>query len=203
MKPLILIIFLFSITQIVYSQVDSISKINLETIIRSINPKGTIVYTNRVSEGVLSKHFRYLRRKKINGISSDTKKNSISLTKQERAYLLSQLQKCFSSYWKDSLFAKSKLIELDSTSSFSVKKHKEIYELRNSKYGDSLRKLYSGLNWEAAVFSFSDIIYLRNKSIFLNYCMWYDGHGGAEDLYFYRKVNGVWKKWILVSGGDW
>ena len=165
MKTLILIIFLISLAQYAYSQVDSFSKINLETIIRNVNPNGTIVYTNRVSKGVLSKHFKYLRRARISGISSDTKQNSILLSKQERSYLLSQLKKCFISYWKDSLFTKSKLIDLDSASSFSAKKNKEIYELINSKSRDSLRHLYPGLNWEVAVFSFSDIIYLRNKSL--------------------------------------
>ena len=203
MKTLLLIIFFFSVAPNAYSQVDSFSKKNLEAIIRNINAKGTIVYTNRVDKAVLSKHFKYLRKTRINGISSDTKHNYIRLKKEERIYLLTQLQKCIHPYWKDSLFSNSKLIDLDSASSFSEKKHKEIYDFVNSKSKDSLKYLYPGLNWEATVFSFSDIIYIRNKTIFLNYCMWYDGHGGAEDLYFYRKVNGIWQKWILVSAGDW
>ena len=106
-------------------------------------------------------------------------------------------------YWQDSLFMNSKLIDLDSSSIFIETRRKEVSNLvANSK--DSIKKIKSGLNWEYAIFSFSDIIYLRHKSIFLNYGMWYDGHGGTEDLYFYQKEKGQveemdpGKRWRLV-----
>lgn len=203
MKQFINIIFLTLITHSVLSQTENSSIINLEKIIRSINPNGTIVYTDRVNKDILSKHFKFLKNKKIKGISSDTKENSIILTKTERNYILSKLKEFMRPYWKDSLFLKSRRINLDSAVAFSNKKIKEISNRVNLKSLDSLKFLYPGLNWEAAVFSFSDIIYLRNNSIFLNYCLWYDGRGGAEDLYFYRKEYGTWKRWILVSAGDW
>ena len=204
MKSVCLLSFFIFCINSLYSQVDSISKANLENIVRSINTKGTIVYTDRIDPGVLKRQIKSLYKTKITGISSDTDSNSITLTKKERIYLLNELKKCTRPYWKDSVFKKSKRIKLDSAAMFTANKQKEVFSfINNPKATDSLKKIDYGFYWECAVFEFSDIIYLRNRSIFLNFCMWYDGHGGAVDLYFYKLKNGIWKKWILVSGGDW
>jgi hypothetical protein len=170
--------------------------------IRRITPSATIYYADRIGAGVLQKHIIALNHSTVKTILKPYS-NYIKLTKAERHYLVTQLKESIKSSWPDNLFPGSKRMPADSFLVHMDKINTEtIGFIKAIEDKDSLTKYSNAFRGYSAVFTFTKPIYIRNHTIFLQYFNWYDG-GGAESLYFYRKENNEWKKWILVSAGDW
>jgi hypothetical protein len=170
--------------------------------IRNISPSVTIYYIDKPGEKFFENIIRDIDHSTVKSISK-IYPNSINLTKVERRYLVSQFKKSASAILRDNLFPDSKRIPLDSVENRQheiLAKIKKLHDSINDK--DSLIAFTNKYKYCKAIFTFTMPIYIRSNSIFLQYFSWYDG-GGAESLYFCRKENNEWKKWIIVSAGDW
>ena len=128
--------------------------------------------------------------------------NSITLTKAEQNYLLSQLGQQM--VWSDSLFPNSKRINADSMWTFlrqmnaqrvlslnQAASQKDTVTIKNLKY------------YYPYVFIFAKPIYIRNNTVCLiAFSAMCGGNCGQTETSFYKKINNEWTKWIIVSAGD-
>ncbi len=187
----------------VYAQIDTTHKVILENLVRRAEPKGTVYYCQNVSEDVINKVIRSLKKRKIFGLTRDTKNNFIILTKKEKTGLINSLKNSITSNWKDSLFANSKRIPSDSLEAqISVNAKKFEQFANNIANIDSFRRIKGDDYYQYyMVFIFSDVFFIRNNSIFLNYLMWFcGGECGLEEYSFIKKKTAIGKDGSIWVG---
>ena len=201
-------IFYFAFTLIAfsaYAQVKPDEVKFLESLLRKTLPEGEIVYTNKINESQLQRVEAHIKPGVIQGAGTETKRNSISLSRKEKKYILSQLEIYTKPFWGDNLFAKSKMIPEDSIASYMKKVYQEYSEsFINPNNSDNdkaeIMKNYPRPN----LFEFSRPIYLRNNSICLVLISYRCGNPcGFDELCFYKKVNDVWTKFVVVYSVDY
>jgi hypothetical protein len=204
LKTQVILITLLHLATVLYSQTDSNSQKILTELVRNIQPESMIYYTERVDNNILYKHFDALLKGTIIGTTIRTRDRMLSLSKSEIKYLISQLKRSAKSSWPEFIFTNSRRIQLDSIPNFMEEKRNELADLRKYPYKlDSLRKAGKSYFDFFRFFEFSDVVYLRNKSFFVNYLMWFNGNGGHEELAFYKWESEKWVKWIVAAGGNW
>ena len=141
-----------------------------------IQKKGdTIVYATNIP----STNIKYLKQKfisKANNLHSYDG-DSLILTKQEKSYILNQLEKLKKYKWSNSLFTKSKSVT-------------------GEQVWNGLAK---DMFWE--VHEFSKPIFIRDNSVCLVYYMHFFGVGGPSYFGFFKEQNGQWKEWISIYSG--
>ncbi len=130
---------------------------------------------------------------------------AINLTDSERAYLLHQIYNAENFKWPDSLFYNSKRIPSKDLFRYSAIKQRDIYikinEAIEENDWDTYDKLQHVYFWD---YEFSKPVYIRNGTVcLLYYAKLCCGNGGSDGLFFFKKINGQWKKWIILRQGDY
>lgn len=173
----------------------------IEQWIRTIQPTGSIVYANRLDKGSIGQiKDKISNRRKITGITKETKSVSIKLTKQEQRYILNQIETLYTFTWKDGLFENSQYLDSDSVMNHLQKKRKAFAEKYKAASDNAKTELIKELNRN--VFYFSKPIFIRKNTICLLYNMYLCGYDcGQTELCFYKLVDGSWEKHIIVISG--
>lgn len=204
MKTLLLLIIYQFVSLHSYCQLDTNSIHTLESILRNEHPNGTLYYTDRLDSGFIKRIRESLKRRKfIGGPTSSNTYATVRLSKKEKKYLDSSLNKFYSNFWQDTLFKNSKRIPVDSMWARIQKQNREFHKNRirdttEAALINSIRKEVENAN----TFQFSPLIYFRNKSIFISFFVRLCGNTcGVDELSFYKLENGIYKKWFLISGG--
>lgn len=130
--------------------------------------------------------------------------NSVTLTKSEQEYLLSQLGQRI--IWNDNLFNNGKRISSDSMWTFLKKLNTERVATINQAVIDkdtlTIKKLPQLIKNHPFVFTFAKPIYIHDNTICLiSFGAMCGGDCGQTETSFYKKVNNQWTKWIVVTAG--
>jgi hypothetical protein len=129
--------------------------------------------------------------------------NTITLTKSEQKYLLTELGQRI--IWNDYLFTNGKRISSDSMRIFLKKQNtdrvKTINQAAKSKDTLTIKALGELKNYPY-VFTFAKPIYIRNNTVCLiSFIAMCGNECGQTETSFYKKVNNEWTKWVVVSSG--
>jgi hypothetical protein len=203
MRVVIFLICYHFFPQFLFSQIDSATTAIIESILRKEHSEGKLYYTDKLDSNIILeiKHKIKARKYMLNNTLGEFE--TIVISKKEKKYIDSILNKTYAYIWSDSLFANSKRIPKDSMWTHIERKNKEFYAQKS--FDTSKNEIIKSIGRQvqnANTFQFSPIIYLREKSIFLFYFIRLCGSlCGVYELYFYRLENGKYKKWLLLSGG--
>jgi competence protein ComGC len=169
---------------------DNLENINvLEEVIKIVDSQEQIFYLKKIKG--LKKSDRlflriangrfYIKENEVEDFSGNISKegrklDSLILSKKEIEKLLLNLKK--QTVWEDNLFENSTGLED-----------------RNDKYKKNNKSKY--------IFVFTKPIYIRNNSIcFVSYAAICGGDCGVFESAFFIKEKTKWKKWIIISGGE-
>ena len=96
------------------------------------------------------------------------------------------------------------MIPLDSFTSHLHTRKMELDSLMKiPKMKDSMAKTpYLYINY-TLTFQFSDVVFLRNKNLYVVFLMWYNGTGGSNMVMLRRKTENGWSKPAYVRAGSW
>jgi hypothetical protein len=179
MKFLLAIILPLLLCQNLYGQSDTDFKKVIEDCIRRKQDTGKVVYIDTASliDPVIK---LVLKRKKIRGMINDSARSNIFLTRPERKFIVQKSLSKEKAVWRDSLFNQAR----------KTSENYSIYESRR--------------NYKIKYFAFSKPIFIRNNSICLFQLIYmFSAEGGYKQLYFYKKENDIWEKWIMIPLGAW
>ncbi len=169
---------------------------------RQITSKEQIVYVDTVNAtGSVPTQLKEIFQK--GKVTDKRLGSSITLTKSEQEYLLSQLGQRI--VWNDNLFEKGKRICSDSMWNFLGKLNAERVATINKASIDkdslTIKKLQQLKNYPF-VFTFAKPIYIRDNSVCLiSLGAMCGGDCGQTETSFYKKENGEWTIWIVVTSG--
>jgi hypothetical protein len=197
--PLLLLLLVSNIASFAQAEKDAISF--LEKIIRNTQTDGQIIYTDKINKNVLEKVRNGLDKRLITGVTAETENNSIELTKQEKKYILTELENSTYPYWNENLFNDSKLIREENSTAYIKKVFQEYSENLNNPTSSTSDRLALIKNYSAPnVFEFSMPVYLRDNTVCFVFMSYLCGNPcGFDELCFYKKENNVWKKWVVVN----
>jgi hypothetical protein len=197
-----LLISLFFLTFEAKAQFDSLVLNTIYSEIRKAQPFGVINYGEKLPTQAIRNIIKSISKRKIISESAKPTKDSIWLTSIEIKYLQQQLEKLYHFIWRDEIFPNSKRHPTDSLE--SVVHHLNKTLLDSSKLlkdSASIGKFYSS-HRQFSLFNFSKPIFIRKNTIFLLFFLWFNGtNSGSDGLFFYKKKDKVWKKWIVVQQG--
>jgi hypothetical protein len=179
MKFLLPALLLMLLCQNLYGQTDADFRKIIEDCIRAKQDTGNVVYLDTASliDPAIK---RVLNKKKIEGMISDAAWGEIFLSKSEIKFIVRKSQNREKIIWPDSLFNKARKISYFDS----------IYQTRG--------------NYKIKLFAFSQPVFIRNNSICVFQLIFMYGYSaGYKQLYFYRKENEIWKKWLLIDLGAW
>ncbi len=185
-----------------YGQLSKDDTAILSKAFRQITSQEQIVYIDTVNAtGSVPTRLKEIFQK--DKLTDKNSKNSITLTKSEQEYLLSQLGQRI--IWNDNLFNNGKRICSDSMWSFLKKLNTERVGTINQAAIDkdtlTIKKLQQLKNYPF-VFTFAKPIYIRNNTVCLiSFGAMCGGDCGQTETSFYKKENDQWTKWIVVTGG--
>lgn len=188
-----------------YGQVDEDDIFILLKAFREVTSQEQIFYVDTVNKDTtIPEPIREVFQKgKIIDAKKSGQINSLRLTKAEKKYLLEQIGK--TTILEENFFVGSKRIDSDSIWVFLKKENtRRVTSINQAALnGDTLS--YKKLNYHYSyVFSFSKPIYIRDKTVCLiSFVAMCGVNCGREETSFYRKENNEWKKWIVVSAGDY
>lgn len=158
----------------------------------------TIYYTNNIDTTNIKKMKGHFHRDTIYNqaweISTDDKINGLFLKRKEKSNINYQIQKLLNFKWPDAALPRSKIITPERISDYVKLEDKSLALKKIIAWEHKLIDKYNGY------YSFSKPIFIRNDTI----CIFDYGYGcgstcGDGSLAVYRKVNGTWQKWILLS----
>lgn len=185
-------------------QTDSVSLNFIHSVLRAEQANGTILYSDKISKHLPTNIYSQLLNKdSISGLDvldyRDGRWVSLKLSAEDKKDIRIILQKTNTWQWKDNLFENSRRMPADSVQSY-LRKHLITY-IEDRKRSDSLGTARTVSRY-VNVFMFAPPIYLNNRKFVLFY-FWRDcgSDCGVDELCVYRLENGVYKKWILLSGG--
>ena len=176
--------FSISNSQTNFQAIDIIEKIIIET-----------QDTNRIyyADSIL-KYYRYndimkaLQKRKYSSYLSPNEKTSIKLTRSEIKYLISQIELQRDEIWPDQLFANSEKVQSDS-----------LWATLKKIWPNQIPRDFKATK---RVWEFTQPIVFRNGSCaliyYLNFC---GGECGNDELSFYTRAEGEWKKMVRVRAG--
>jgi hypothetical protein len=117
----------------------------------------------------------------------DTSKVSLKLERNEIRYLDKEFKKDSTFAWAANMFNNSVITSYDSADQYRRKYLNEQKEKKNKRF-----------------FLFSRIVYFRNNSIAVfRLAEMYEYSAGYDYLFFYRKIDGDWKRYMKVYMGAW
>ena len=205
MNSVLFVFLFFTIAIAAYRVEDENGIIFIGGLIRKVQPEGQIIYTDKINKGLTDKIKSSISKSIIRGISEDTKKNSITLSRQEKKYILDQLENCSRPYWGENLFPNSKMIREEELLSHIKKAHEEYSDNYNNPNNTGNDKLLMIKNYQKPnVFEFSCPVYIRNNSYCFIYFSSICGNPcGFDELSIYKKENDKWIKWIVVSAREY
>ncbi|MBL0140136.1 MAG: hypothetical protein IPP86_16680 [Bacteroidetes bacterium] len=168
---------------------------------RQITSQRQIVYVDTVGPN------SYVQEKLQEAFKKDTiidkrRGNSITLTESEMNHIISQLGK--ETIWYDNLFFNCKRIDSDSLLSVAKQMYAERVQSLNEailkKDTARIKDLKQNYSY---VFEFTKPIYIRDNTICLiSFNAMCGLDCGQSETSFYKKDEGEWTKWVLVSSGD-
>jgi len=173
--------------------------------IRNHQRTGTIYYADKPYNEFNKQAFEPLYKNPVVNIFGSKNKASITLTKQEREYILSQLQNFPNEILSDSLLPNSKRIAIGGIQKFVRKANESIYDSLINLHDTVAAYQFLSSSFMHSSFFFSKPIYIRNNTIVLSCFTWLVGNSwaGTSELCFYKKENNHWVKWITVTRGDY
>lgn len=203
MRPLTLLFFLiFAIAYPCQSQQDSSFIETIDSIVTKFQRGGIRYYADRLYPTMIEPVQMAVANGKIYSIYRN-RVDTLVLTQGEKRFLSKELRALESFRWGDQVIRNSKSVDRDSLDQFIGQIWKLTYDSIREVSGQKELDKYvirNGLNWG---FSFSKPIFIRDGSICLFFIMNYFNSSGSSEWAFYRKENAVWKKWLVVSGGEW
>ena len=171
--------------------------------IRRLQPEGTIYYADKPDKQTLRYQYSTLTLRKFKSFGQNIADSFLIITKDEQRYLITELEKSLKSPLPDKLFENAKRLSSGKIFEFVDRLNRKLYDSVRH-LSDSLQALHARRRlmryWS---FLFTNPIYIRNRTIFLQYFMYYNLSSGANYLTFYKKRDGNWVKWITVGGGAW
>lgn len=203
MKLLLLFILSLANLKLATAQIDSEYIHLIHKRIRKIQPSGTIYYANHPDYGPIEYTLNYFNSRKFKSRLKDAGDSILTLTQKEQQYLISELKKAPKVSFPDSLFENSKCIIADSLVMHVERLNKQSQHSLPSIDDTIQTSIESEFKTRYWAFFFSNPIYIRNKSIFLTYFMFYDRSSGSQLLVFYKKHQDRWIPWIIAGSGDW
>ncbi len=128
----------------------------------------------------------------------------IILTKKDKASLLEQIKTLKKYQWQDSLFENSRRIEQDSIWVNIHRENKKRFSAISDATAQRDTTTINKLKHERTrIYTFSKPLYIREKSVALTGFGWMcGGDCGHNEVAFYKKVHGKWKRWAVISEGD-
>jgi hypothetical protein len=173
----------------------------VEKLIREQQPEGKIIYTDKLNSNEIFKIKLRLKSETIQSIGKDTRQNSVVLSRLERKEIARQFDLLCSPFWSDNLFNDSKLVPIENLWPYFKTVYQEYSEsLSNPNSSETDRSNLVKNYQRPSVFQFSPPIYLKDKTICLIYVRSLCGNPcGVGELAFYKKENGQWNKWVVVS----
>ena len=203
MRPLtLLFILIFSTAYHCQSQQDSSFIETINSIISKFQRGGIRYYADRLYPSMIKPVQMAVANGKIYSIYRN-RVDTLVLTKEEKSFLSKELRALETFRWGDQVIRNSKSVDRDSLDQFIGQIWKHTYDSIRQVSGQKELDKYviqNGLYWG---FSFSKPIFIRNGNICLFFIMNYFNSAGSHEWAFYRKENAVWKKWLVVSGGEW
>jgi hypothetical protein len=176
------------------SSQDTVALKYIESRIREIQPEGEMYYSTLPMQDYYQQFIDGFKDRIISQ-SGET----LTLTKKEMSFLKRELRAILMLEYPDSLFPHSLRMSKESIIAFVDAKNRSAYDsLLNSRDRSKVRHYIR--YW---AFSFSRPIYIRESQLMIFYFMYFANSGGEHELSFYKKINGSWKFFALVSGGAW
>ncbi len=202
MKILILLALFQIHTVPTFSQLDSVSKDLMTSLIRNQQPDGTIYYTDKLDDWCISIIKKSLHKRKLIGIGRPMNVDTLRLSRKEQKYFDSVINKLKFNYWSDSLFPNSKRIPVDSFHSHISQKNREFHQaIARDTSNNSINFIGKMVSF-SNTFQFSPLIYFRNKSLLLFFVLrMCGGDCGIYELNLYKFEDGIYRKWLLINGG--
>ncbi len=204
-RPFVILIWLTSVQLFcvgaTYGQVSQDDTTILLKAFRQVTSQRQIVYVDTVNAN--SSVPERLKERLQKGTVTDKRQgNSITLTKNEQDYLLSQLGQ--QTVWSDNLFPNSKRIHSDSMwthlRQINAQRVLSLNQAALQKDSVTIKNLRYDYPY---VFTFAKPIYIRDNTVCLiAFGAMCGGDCGQTETSFYKKENNEWIKWIIVSAGD-
>jgi len=204
-QKIISLIWLISVqlicTGAIYAEVNPEDTTILLKAFRKVTSQGQIVYIDTVNaSGSIPNQLKEIIQK--SKITDKRQGETITLSKSEQEYLLSQLAK--PTVWDDNLFSDCKRIDADSMWTHiklkDIKRRIALNQAVLQKDTTTIKNLQHSFSY---VFSFSKPIYIRDNTICLiSFSAICGGTCGQSEASFYKKSNNQWSKWIIVTAGD-
>jgi hypothetical protein len=197
-KGLIFILFVLCLSRS-FGQINSefVSLINGE--IRSLQPLGTIFYSNKIPLGIVNLNSDLRWNTDLKERVQSCKAKGINISKRDIRELRSKMKAAFLEFIPDSLFPNSKSLIIDSL-------HKRV-SLNNRFILDSVLALSRKerpnpglLNWE---FYFSVPVYNKKETLMLFFFMYYWSSSGEWTYYITTPGNLDRTKMCRFEGGAW
>jgi hypothetical protein len=204
MKTLVIFILFFSLINFVSGQNNVQEIAFIEKNIREYQSEGSIYYSEKISKKELNNIKEKIQVQSIYDHKKADNKNYLNLTRQEKKYLMSQLEICCTPTWQDDLFKDSKIVKSDDIVSYIKTSYTEYLEKYNNPNNSEEERMTMVKNYQRPnVFTFSKPVYLRDETLFFFYFSSTCGDPcGFEEFSFYKKENNEWKKWIVVERKD-
>ncbi|PWT96100.1 MAG: hypothetical protein C5B52_16460 [Bacteroidetes bacterium] len=186
-----------------FSQYDTAALRILNTEIRKVQRDGIVFYTNSVNKNILD--IETLTRKDLNGLLIRQKDFAdIQFSSAEFDTLKKGLNKATTPYWTDHVLPDSKMIPLDSFTRHLHERRLELDSLMKIPgMRDSMNKSPNRYINYTLAFQFSDVVFLRNKNLYVVFLMWYNGSGGSNMLMLRKKLENGWSKPTYIRAGSW
>jgi hypothetical protein len=189
------------ISSLAFCQIDSSSIKIVESILRKEHPEGTLYYTDKLDSGLIVRIKGSLQKRKFIGRINSTTYGKIRLSRKEKRYLDSNINKLYSIRWKDSLFENSRMIPNDSMWAHIDRRNREFSKFARVATTEAINLVNNRVTF-CNTFQFSCPIYFRDRSIFIVFFIRLCGNEcGVEELAFYRLEEDMYKKWFIVYGG--
>lgn len=184
-----------------YAQVSQDDTTILLKAFRQIIKQDQIVYVDTVN-ALNGSPDRLLKAIQNGKIIDKRNGNALTLSKAEKAYILSQLRQ--QTVWSDNLFPNSKHIVADSVWSYLRQMNTQRAFMLDQAALQKDTMTIKNLRYKYPyVFTFAKPIYLRDNTVCL-IAFWATcgSQCGQTETSFYKKANNKWTKWIIVSASD-
>ena len=179
MKALSIYLISLFIFQVLYGQSNTDFKQIIEDAIRKRQDTGDVIYidTALFFDPVIKNIFK---KRSIWTVVNDSKRAKIILSKRERQSIVGQSKNNEYLIWPDSLFNRG----------------------RRVSYFDSIYITRGG--YQIKYFAFSRPIFIKDNTVSLfEFVYMYGSSAGYKEIWFYRKGNKYWKRWVIITLGAW
>ena len=172
-----------------FTQFDSSSIAPIKDIIKAQQDTAIVYYVDSI---IYHKSIAYLKeilkKRKYSWKYDGINKRTFVLTQKEKEQIIKELKSLKLKRWNKNLFANSVRVPADSF----MRKAINI----NSYHIRTLERKYK------YVWQFGKPVFLRNGTIaFVQYIYICHSSCGVDEIAFYKKIDGQWKRWVRIESG--